>query len=121
MRSRADRPSYRSAKVLTYWRDTLYVYYIVFSNSQTQKISGVKIGDGAVIGANALVSKDVEPYSIVGGNPAKHIKYRFDEETISKLLEIKWWNWDDEKIKENVNLLCNGDIRSFVDKFYDEN
>lgn len=80
-------------------------------------LSGVTIGDGAVIGANALVSKDVEPYSIVGGNPAKHIKYRFDEETISKLLEIKWWDWEDEKVKENVHLLCNGDIQKFLENW----
>ena len=93
----------------------------VWIASGVKILSGVKIGDGAVIGANALVSKDVEPYSIVGGNPAKLIKYRFDEETISKLLEIKWWDWEDEKIKENVSLLCNDGIQKFVDKFYDEN
>lgn len=93
----------------------------VWMASGVKILSGVKIGDGAVIGANALVSKDVEPYSIVGGNPAKLIKYRFDEETISKLLKIKWWDWDDEKVKESVSLLCNDGIQKFVDKFYDEN
>ena len=93
----------------------------VWIGENTKILSGVTIGDGAVIANNSHIVKDIEPYSVVGGNPAKHIKFRFDEETIKKLLKIQWWNWDDEKIQENVNLLCNDDIRSFVDKFYDEN
>ncbi len=62
--------------------------------------SGLKIGDGAVIAAGAVVTKDVSPYSIVGGVPSKHIKYRFSLEIIEKLLSINWWNWDIEKIKK---------------------
>ena len=81
-------------------------------------MSGVKIGDGAVIANNSHIVKDVPPYALVGGNPAKLIRYRFDEETISKLLEIKWWDWDDEKINENVNLLCNNNIDEFIGKFF---
>ena len=81
---------------------------------------GVTIGDGAVIANNSHVVKDVKPYTIVGGNPAKHIKYRFEEETISKLLKIRWWEWDDEKIRENVNYISSPNISEFVDKFYDE-
>ena len=65
---------------------------------------GVTIGDGAVVGAGSIVTKDIEPYSIVGGNPARHIKYRFPQYIIEQLLEIKWWNWDDEKIKQNIDL-----------------
>lgn len=71
-------------------------------------MAGVNIGDGAIIATNSTVTKDVEPYSIVGGNPAKEIKKRFPEETISKLLELKWWNWDIERITKNIqNLTCN--------------
>jgi virginiamycin A acetyltransferase len=68
-------------------------------------MAGVKIGDGAIIAANSTVVKDVEPYTIVGGNPAQVIKKRFSEEKIKELLEMKWWNWDIEKITENVQIL----------------
>ena len=77
-------------------------------------MSGVTIGDGAIIAANSHVVKHVEPYSLVGGNPAKHIKYRFTPEQIEKLLEIKWWYWDDKKINEFTPLLCNIDIDAFI-------
>ncbi len=66
---------------------------------------GVTIGDGAIIATKAVVTKNVEPYTIVGGNPAKPIKKRFSEEIISKLLELKWWDWDIEKITKNVDKL----------------
>ena len=84
-------------------------------------MSGVTVGDGAIIATNSHVVKDVEPYSVVGGNPAKLIKYRFDEKTIEKLLEIKWWDWEDEKIKEVVPTLDSTNVREFVNKFYNEN
>ncbi|WP_417558346.1 CatB-related O-acetyltransferase [Mesoflavibacter zeaxanthinifaciens] len=66
---------------------------------------GVTIGDGAIIATKAVVTKNVEPYTVVGGNPAKLIKKRFSDETISKLLELKWWHWDIEKITKNVDKL----------------
>jgi virginiamycin A acetyltransferase len=71
-------------------------------------MSGVTIGDGAVIAANTNVVKDVEPYAIVGGNPVKQIKKRFSEEDIEFLLELKWWDWTDDKIEENKEALFSG-------------
>ncbi|MFL0352628.1 CatB-related O-acetyltransferase [Xanthomarina sp. GH4-25] len=73
-------------------------------------MAGVTIGDGAIIATNATVVKDVEPYSIVGGNPAKEIKKRFSKEVIAKLLELKWWDWSIEKITANVGNLTNNEI-----------
>ena len=73
-------------------------------------MSGVTIGDGAIIGTNALVAKDVEPYTIVGGNPAKLIRKRFDEETIEFLLNLAWWNWPVEKITENLESITTADL-----------
>jgi acetyltransferase-like isoleucine patch superfamily enzyme len=77
-------------------------------------MSGITIGDGAVIANSSHVVKNVEPYSLVGGNPAKLIKYRFTPEQIEKLLEIKWWNWDDAKINKFTPLLCNNNIDEFI-------
>ena len=79
--------------------------------------SGVTIGDGAVVATNSHVVKNVEPYSIVGGNPAKHIKYRFNKNTIKKLLEISWWNWEDERVDRNSALLCQPDIEKFIREY----
>lgn len=67
-------------------------------------LDGVKIGDGAIIGANSVVTKDVAPYSIVGGVPAKFIRYRFSEEKIKEIQTLQWWNWPVEKIKQSVHL-----------------
>ena len=77
-------------------------------------LSGVTIGDGAVIGTHALVTKDVPPYAIVGGIPAKVIKYRFSEKQIEDLLKIQWWNWPIDKITKNIELLCSENIDTFL-------
>jgi virginiamycin A acetyltransferase len=82
-------------------------------------LPGVKIGDGAVVGAGSVVTKDVPSYAIVGGNPAKVIKYRFNQEQIKKLLEIKWWNWNDNKIKENKDSFSL-EIEDFINLHYKE-
>lgn len=71
---------------------------------------GVTIGDGAIIGARSVVVNDVEPYTIVGGNPAKEIKKRFSDDTTKKLLELKWWDWEVEKIEQNLDIVLSADI-----------
>jgi len=73
----------------------------VWIGSNSVILSGVKIGRGSIIGAGSIVTKDVESYSIVGGNPAKFLRKRFDQKTIDKLEESKWWLWDKEKIIRN--------------------
>ena len=75
---------------------------------------GVKIGDGAIIATNSIVTKDVEPYTVVGGNPAKEIKKRFTENEINKLLKIRWWNWSIEKITKNVKKLTDNNIDNLL-------
>lgn len=71
---------------------------------------GVRIGNGAIIATASVVTKDVDAFAIVGGNPAVPIRYRFDEKTRSTLQEIAWWDWDAAKITENVEAICGGDI-----------
>lgn len=73
-------------------------------------LSGVTIGDGAIIGTRAVVTKDVPPYMIVGGVPVKPIRKRFDEKVIEELLKIKWWDWTEEKIARNIENIKNGCI-----------
>ena len=76
----------------------------------------LKIGDGVIIGAKAVVTKDVPPYAVACGNPAKIIKMRFDDNIIRELLKIKWWDWPKEKIEEHLPLLLNTNIQAFIDK-----
>jgi acetyltransferase-like isoleucine patch superfamily enzyme len=77
-------------------------------------LSGVTIGHGAVIGAGSIVSKDIAPYTIVAGNPIREIRKRFTEEQIQKLLELKWWEWDDEHIDELIPLLMSENIETAI-------
>lgn len=75
-------------------------------------MAGVTIGDGAIIGTRAVVTKDVEPYSIVGGVPGKEIRKRFAPEVIKKLMEIQWWNWAQDKIQKSLNAIQSGDVEA---------
>jgi acetyltransferase-like isoleucine patch superfamily enzyme len=78
-------------------------------------LSGVTIGDGAVVGAFAVVAKDVPPYGIAVGNPARTVKKRFDEPTIERLLKLKWWDWEIEKIRRHVAVLSSPEIEKIFD------
>ena len=86
----------------------------VWIGMDTTILSGVKIGDGAIIGSSSVVTKDVPAYSIVAGNPAKLIRMRFDEETIDMLLRIKWWEWELQRIADNMPLLLSNKIQDFI-------
>jgi virginiamycin A acetyltransferase len=89
--------------------DTIVGHDVWIGNSATL-MPGITVGDGAIIGTNSLVTKDVAPYSIVGGNPAKIIRKRFADETIEFLLTLQWWHWTPEKITENLAAITTGDI-----------
>ena len=90
----------------------------VFIGMNVSILDGITVADGAVIGAGAVVTKDVPPYAVVAGVPAKIIKYRFSEEQIEKLLKIKWWNFDDEKLQDVEKMFF--DVDEFIEKYYGE-
>ncbi len=73
-------------------------------------LPGIHVGDGAIVAANSTVAKDVPPYTVVGGNPAKLIRKRFDDRMIEYLLNLKWWDWSAKKIFDNLEALCSGDL-----------
>jgi len=74
---------------------------------------GVSIGDGAIVGAGAVVTKDIPPYAVVGGNPARIIRYRFSEDYIRRLLDMKWWDWEISDLRKRSENLSN--IEEFID------
>lgn len=82
----------------------------VWIGAEAMIMPGIRIGHGAVIGSRALVTRDVEPYSIVGGNPARPIRTRFTEADIVMLLEMAWWDWPVEQIRDGMDLFCSNDI-----------
>jgi virginiamycin A acetyltransferase len=104
----------QTAKVTDAWdnKGDIVIENDVWIGYEAVLLSGVHIGNGAVIGARAVVTKDVPPYAIVGGAPAKTLKMRFDEETILKLQAVQWWNWPCEKIAEALPAIQSGDIHA---------
>jgi len=96
-------------------REEIIVKNDVWIGSSASIMCGVTIGNGAVVGARSVVTTDVPDYAIVAGNPAKIYRYRFEEEIIKKLLRIKWWDWSDDKIEENIKLLA-GNVERFLEK-----
>ncbi|CAB4862193.1 unannotated protein [freshwater metagenome] len=86
----------------------------VWIGSDAMIMSGVTIGDGAVIGAAAVVARDVPPYAIVVGNPGVVVRKRFSDDIIARLLDLKWWDWDDERIKRHLPLMLANDPEGFL-------
>lgn len=93
--------------------ETIVVGHDVWIATNALILSGVSVGHGAIICAGAVVTRDVAPYAIVGGVPAKHIRARMESEKVEKMLSIAWWNWPEEKILSNEKLLY-GDVESFI-------
>ena len=104
----------RSGQVATVSKGDVIIGNDVWIGYGATILSGVRISDGAVIGAKAVITYDVEPYAIVAGNPNRLIRKRFDDATIRKLLELKWWDWSIEKIRENVNVICSNNIQELL-------
>ncbi len=106
----AGEPASREKKGITVGND-------VWIGARAAIMPGVSIGDGAIVGTAALVTKDVPPYAIVGGNPAKILKYRFPEHIIEAMLDIRWWEWPDEKVEAETDYLL-GPIDEFVARHF---
>jgi len=96
-------------------KGNIIIEHDVWIGRQSVILSGVTIHTGAVIGCNSVVSRDVAPYTIVAGNPAKEIRKRFSDEQISRLLQSKWWTLDKERITSLLPLLCSDNIDAFCD------
>ncbi len=103
------------------WKGDTVVGNDVWLGAESLIMPGIKIADGSVIAARAVVTKNIGPYEIWGGNPARLIKKRFNDDQIEKLLKIKWWNWDKETIKRNVQYLRSSDVDALWDLYINNN
>jgi acetyltransferase-like isoleucine patch superfamily enzyme len=110
-------PNYKSLTGHPSTKGDIVIGNDVWIGTAATILSGVTIGDGAVIGAMSVVSKNVPPYAIAVGNPAVVVKYRFDAAIIEELLDIKWWDWDEEKINSHHELIYQPDVEKFVNTF----
>lgn len=106
--------SWKDAKLVPPIKGDTIIGNDVWIGNGVTFMPGVKVGDGAIIASGSIVTKDVAPYSIVGGNPANLIRKRFDDKTIELLLEIKWWDWNVEKITDNLDVITSGDVDSLM-------
>ena len=105
-------------KDLRVYKGDIIIGNAVWIGDNVMILPGVNVGNGAVIGAGSVVTKDVPDYAIVAGNPSKIIRYRFSKEIINQLKEIQWWDWDDEKIIANKEFF-NTDLTKFNGKLKD--
>lgn len=105
-----------SSKICDAWdnKGNIVIGNDVWVGYEAVIMSGVKIGNGAIIGTRAVVTKDVPPYTIVGGVPAKPIRSRFDDTIIKKLEALRWWDWDSEKIRRSISAIQSGDIENLM-------
>jgi chloramphenicol O-acetyltransferase type B len=99
------------------WKGNTIIGNDVWIGAEAMIMPGIKIDDGAVIATRSVVTKNVGPYEIWGGNPARFIKKRFRNDEIEKLLEIKWWDWDESTLKRNLNLLRSDNVAFLFKKF----
>jgi acetyltransferase-like isoleucine patch superfamily enzyme len=86
----------------------------VWIGAQSLILPGVTIGDGAVIGARAVIARDVRPYAVVVGNPAREVRRRFSDEQVDALRELRWWEWPEDRVRAHVDLLCSGDVEALL-------
>lgn len=92
----------------------------VWIGTEAMILSGITIGDGAIVAARSVVTRDVPPYAVVAGAPAKVMRYRFAPEVIERMLQIKWWEWDDARIKSMVPLLSSNRVEDFLKELQKE-
>ena len=117
--ARVGEHGWRSSYYLPYKQNFIAIGNDVWIGANAIILPGVKIGDGAIIGAGAIVRHDVPPYAVAVGVPARVTKHRHTKEQIEKLLKIAWWNWSEEKIVANMDHFY-GKVDDFIEKFYKE-